>query len=106
MSFRPTHWSSGEMAGADMRCTSWCTCGDRTDLEVEQQRHLSLTALELLTDIIPSAAGNSIFRNATRPTCNGKFCVVSSANTTSAIIDDDSLESVTVVGDLLRGLGR
>jgi hypothetical protein len=94
------------MTGADMRCTSWCPCGDRTDLEVEQQRYLSLMALELLTDIIPSAPGNSIFRNATRPTCNGKFCVVSSANTTSAIIDDDSLESVAVVGDLLRGLGR
>jgi hypothetical protein len=30
-SFRPTHCSSGEMIGAHMRCTSWCTRGDRTD---------------------------------------------------------------------------
>jgi hypothetical protein len=43
-------------------------------LGVEQERHLSLIALELLTDIIPSTAGKSDLRNATSPTCHGELC--------------------------------
>jgi hypothetical protein len=47
------------MTGADMRCTCCVHAWGQDRLEVEQQ--LSLMALELLTDIIPSAAGSSIF---------------------------------------------
>jgi tetratricopeptide (TPR) repeat protein len=75
-------------------------------LKVEQQRYLSLMALELLANIIPSATGNSTFGMRLVPHIMANFTVVSSTNTTSATIDDESLESIAIVGNLLRGLGR
>lgn len=33
-------------------------------------------ALKLLTGIIPSGAGNSIFGNAARPTCDGELLLL------------------------------
>ena len=75
-------------------------------LKVDQQRNLSLMALELLTNIIPSATGSSIFGMRLVPHVMANFAVISSTNTTSATIDDESLESVAIVGDLLHSLGR
>ena len=54
-------------------------------LEVEQQRYLSLMALELLTDIIPSGAGNPIFGMRLVPHVMANFAVVSDINTASTI---------------------
>jgi hypothetical protein len=73
---------------------------------VEQQRHLSLMAPKLLAVIIPSAVGSSIFGMRLVLHVMVNFAVVSSTNTTSAIIDGESLKSVTVMGNLLHGLGR
>jgi hypothetical protein len=73
---------------------------------MEQQRHLSLVALELLTDVILSATGNSIFGMRLVPHVMANFAVVSGINPASATIDKEMLESVAVIGDLLRGLGR
>jgi hypothetical protein len=48
-------------------------CGqDR--LGMKQQRHLSLMALELLTDIYSLYGGQSDLRSAARPTCDGELC--------------------------------
>jgi tetratricopeptide (TPR) repeat protein len=79
-------------------------------LEVEQQRHLSLMALELLTDIIPSTVGNPIFGIRLVPHVMANFAVVSAITAASATIRgdvlNDILDSVTIVGDFLRDLGR
>jgi hypothetical protein len=75
-------------------------------LEVEQQRHLSLIALKLLTDIIPSTAGNPIFGMRLVPHVMANFAVVSGTTTVSATIHDEILDSVAVVGNFLRDLGR
>ena len=61
-------------------------------LKVEQQRHLSLMALELLTNIISPSTGNSIFGMRLVPHVMANFAVVSSTNTASATIDDESVE--------------
>src|SRR5277367_3686022 len=39
-------------------------------------------------------------------TLTTNFAVVSGTNTASAIIDDESLDSIAVMGDFLNGLGR
>jgi tetratricopeptide (TPR) repeat protein len=74
-------------------------------LEIEQQRQLTLTALELLTDIIPKAV-NPIFGIRLVPHVMANFAVVSATTAVSATIDDEILDSVAVVGGFLRGLGR
>jgi tetratricopeptide (TPR) repeat protein len=74
-------------------------------LEVEQQRHLSLMALELLIDIIP-AIGNPIFGMRLVPHLMANFDVISGTNIPPATINDESLDSIAVVGDFLSGLGR
>ena len=74
-------------------------------LEVEQQQHLSLMALKLLIDIIPSASGNSTFGTRLVPHLMTNFAIISNINTAPAI-DDESLNSVAVVGNFLNGLGR
>jgi hypothetical protein len=62
-------------------------CGqDR--LELEQQRYLSLTALELLIEIIPSRAGDSTFEMRLVPHMMANFAVVSDATVTSTTIDE------------------
>ena len=73
--------------------------------QMKQQRHLSLMALELLIDITPFAAGNAIFRNATRPTCYGELCHRFRHECCVATITDESLHSMAVVGGFLHGLG-
>jgi tetratricopeptide (TPR) repeat protein len=78
----------------------------RDRLDLERQCDLSLMALELLTDIIPSAAGNSIFGMRLVPHLMANFAVISETSTAVANIDNESLESVAVVGEFLRGLGR
>ena len=78
----------------------------RDRLEVEQQRHLSLMALELLADIIPSTAGDPTFGMRLVPHVMANFTVVSSITTASATIHDEVLNSMAVVGRFLRGLGR
>ena len=77
-------------------------------LEMEQQRHLSLIALKLLIDVIPSAAGNSIFGIRLVPHLMANFAVFSGTNIVPVItdIDDASLNSIAVVGDFLNNLGR
>jgi len=78
----------------------------RDRLDLEQQRYLSLMALELLTDIIPSAEGNSIFGMRLAPHAMANFAIISATHTASATIDDKGFDSVAVVGNFLRGLGR
>jgi hypothetical protein len=73
---------------------------------VEQLRHLSLMALELLTGIIPSRAGNSIFGIRLVPHVMANFTVVSGTTTPSVTIHSEILDSIALVGGLLRGLGR
>jgi tetratricopeptide (TPR) repeat protein len=73
---------------------------------VEQQQHLSLMTLKLLIDIIPSTTGNSIFGIRLVPHLMTNFTVISATNTAPAIINNESLDSVAVVGDFLDGLGR
>jgi tetratricopeptide (TPR) repeat protein len=75
-------------------------------LEVKQQQHLSLIVLKLLINIIPSATGNSIFGMRLVPHLMANFAVVSGTNRASATIDDESLDSIAVVGDFLNSLGR
>jgi tetratricopeptide (TPR) repeat protein len=74
-------------------------------LEVEQRRHLSLIALELLTDIIPSAAGNLMLGIRLIPHVMANFAIVS-GTAESATIHDEILDSIAVVGGFLRDLGR
>jgi tetratricopeptide (TPR) repeat protein len=78
----------------------------RDRLDQEQQRDLSLIALKLLTDIIPSAAENPIFRIRLVPHLMANFAVVSDIITVSGTIDNESLDSVAVVGNFLHRLGR
>lgn len=75
-------------------------------LKMEQQRYLSLMALESLIDIIPSATGNPIFEMRLVPHLMANFAIVSRTTTASATINDGSLESVAVVSGFLHGLGR
>ena len=73
-------------------------------LELEQQRYLSLVALELLTEIIPS--GNSIFRMRLVPHVMANFAVISDITISSMTTDKELLNSVEAVGGFLCGLGR
>ena len=75
-------------------------------LELEQQRHLSLVALELLTEIIPSGAGNLIFGMRLVPHMMANFAVVSDITIASTTIDKELFNSIGAVGNFLRGLGR
>ena len=75
-------------------------------LEVEQQQHLSLMTLELLTGIIPSAARNLIFGMRLVPHIMANFAVVSDTTAASATIYQKNLDSIAAVGQFLRGLGR
>jgi hypothetical protein len=60
---------------------------------MEQQRHLSAT-------------GNPIFGMRLVPYLMANFAVASRTTTASTTINDESLESVAVVGGFLHGLGR
>jgi hypothetical protein len=75
-------------------------------LEVEQQRYLSRMGLRLLVDIIPSAAGNLVL--GIRPVLHvmAIFVVISGTTVASAIIRDEILAFVAVMGGFLRDLGR
>jgi tetratricopeptide (TPR) repeat protein len=74
-------------------------------LEVEQQQHLSLITLELLTEIIPTV-GNSTFGMRLVPHVMANFTVVSSTTAASTTIHNKVLESINAVGQFLRRLGR
>ena len=73
---------------------------------MEEQRHLSMMALELLTDNIPYTAGNPIFGIRLVPHVMANFAVVSGTTAASATINDEILNSVAVVGGFLRDLDR
>lgn len=74
-------------------------------LEVGQRQYLSLIALELLTDIVPSTAGNPIFGIRLVPHVMTNFTFVSGI-TITATDHNEILDSIAVVGGFLRGLGR
>lgn len=68
-------------------------------IDVEQQRHVSVMALELLIDIKYSLCGGRLNRrNAT------DFAVVSGTDPASATVGDENLDSVAVMGEFLRGM--
>jgi hypothetical protein len=71
-------------------------------LEVEQQRHLNLMALELLTDIIPSTAGNPIFGIRLVPHVVANFAIVSGTTAALATMHDEILDSVAMLGGFKR----
>jgi tetratricopeptide (TPR) repeat protein len=75
-------------------------------LEVEQQRYLSLMGLELLIDNIPSGAGNPIIGMRLVPHVMTNFAITSHTNKALAIIHEESLVSLAVIGNFLGGLGR
>jgi hypothetical protein len=75
-------------------------------LDVEQQRHLSLVALELLIDAIPSGPGSPMFGMRVVPHVMANFFIVSGTNMVSAAIKDESLDSVALVCGFFRDLGR
>ena len=74
-------------------------------LEVGQRQYLSLLALELLTGIIPSTAGNSDFRIRLVPHVMTNFTLVSGIIIT-ATDHNEILYSIAVVGVFLHDLGR
>ena len=74
-------------------------------LKIEQQRRLSLIALELLFDILSSRTCNSIFGMRLVPHVMANFTVISDTNMTSETIGK-SLESVAVMRQFIHSLGR
>ena len=73
---------------------------------MEQQRYLSRMSLKLLVDIIPSAAGNPMLGIRLIPHVMASFAIISGTTIVSAIIHDEILDSVAVMGGFLRDLGR
>jgi hypothetical protein len=57
-----------------MRCIKLVHAGFQDRLELEQQRYLSLVALQLLTEIILFWGRQFDLRNAARPTCDSELC--------------------------------
>ena len=62
-------------------------------------------SLKLLVDIIPSAAGNPMLGIRLIPHIMANFAIISGITIASAIIRDEILNSVAVMGDFLRDLG-
>jgi hypothetical protein len=73
---------------------------------VVQQRHLSMIVLELLADIIPFRAGNSIFGTRLVLHIMANCAVAFDTTTASATVDDEILDSVAVSGGFPHDLGR
>jgi hypothetical protein len=72
---------------------------------VEQQRYLNRMGLKLLIDTIPFAASNPMLGIRLVPHVMANFAIVS-GTAESAIIHDEILDSVAVVGGFLHDLGR
>jgi tetratricopeptide (TPR) repeat protein len=77
----------------------------RDRLEMDQQRELSVAALELLTDVVPAGRGDVVYRARLVPHVMANFDVVSTAYSLSTD-SNDVLGLVDVTCDFLRGLGR
>jgi tetratricopeptide (TPR) repeat protein len=78
----------------------------RDRLEIDQQRELSLAALELLTGVVPACRGNLVYGTRLVPHVMANFDAVSTAYRSPNRLDDIALRVMPVVCNFLRGLGR
>jgi tetratricopeptide (TPR) repeat protein len=78
----------------------------RDRLDTDQQRELSLAALELLTGVVLACRGNLAYGMRLVPHVMSNFDAISTAYRSPIGLDDILLRSVVVVRNFLRELGR